>query len=97
MYALEICLHNQCLGGENWVVKTHITHLSPGRVTKSYVQTLYKIIDCYKDKGFKAIWTTCAKVDLTGSYRIYILLWLIKHEILNKVIRPLKRFWRVHE
>ncbi len=97
MYAVEMCLHNQCRGGENWVVKTDITHLSPGKVTKSYVKTLYKLIDYYKDKGIKVIWTTCAKVHLQGPYQIYILMWSAKHEILNKIVRPLKSIWRKHE
>ena len=91
MYAVEMCLHNLYMGGQNYVIKADITHLSPGKVSKSYVRTLYKIIESYKAKGMTTIWTTCAKVNLRGAWRAYIIMWLAKHEILNKFVRPLKR------
>ncbi len=89
MYAVEICLNNKCNGGDVCVVKTDITHISPGTVSKDYVKTLYKIIDYYKEKNVKAIWTTCAKINLEKPYRLYISIWITKHEILNKIVRPL--------
>ena len=90
MYAAEICLHNKCLNGKVLIIKADITHLSPGVISKEYVKTLYKLIDFYKKLGVESIWTTCAKVDLKGPYKVYILIWGLKHEVLNKIIRPLK-------
>ena len=47
------------------------------------------MIDFYKKLGIDSIWTTCAKVNLRKPYHIYILIWGLKHEVLNKLIRPL--------
>lgn len=95
MYSAEMCLHNKVEGGSTYVIKSdNVWHLSPGVVSSGYVRTLYKVINHYKKKGVDTVWTTCAKVDLTKPYHLYIAMWLAKHEVLNKVIRPIKK--RIH-
>lgn len=90
MYAVEICLHNKCLGGRNYVINSDITHLSPGVVSIDYTKTLIKLISHYRKYGVASIWTTCAKFDLTRPYKVLIFIWTLKHEIVNKIIRPIR-------
>lgn len=90
MYSAEMCIHNQLENGTVYVINAdNICHLSPGVISGEYVNTLYKVINYYKTKGIDTVWTTCAKVDLAKPYHIYITVWLLKHEVLNKVIRPI--------
>lgn len=92
MYAVEMCIHNRTLQGCNYVLNVDITHTSPGYVSYEYIKTLNKVIHYYK-KYIDYVWTTCAKVELRRCYHFYMILYLIKHEVLNKIIRPFKNIF----
>lgn len=91
MYAVEMCIHNQLEKGKNYIIQADVSHLSMGCVTKKYIRTLYNLIDFYKENDLKYVWTTCAKVEIRKAYRLYIMLYMVKHEVLNRIIRPFIR------
>lgn len=82
LYAVEQCLYHRMNGGIVYVFPLQIHHLSNGKISLKYMDSLVRMSEYYH-KHFDYIWTTCYKVRCSPIYcSILRNVWL-----LNRIIK----------